>query len=749
MNGTPPGAVVFAVYILTAAAGGTRADPLPTPAEMAAARRDVWGEAVLRQPEGPSYDFFKDLLPPIRYVNTAFRHYPIVLSAPAGPVKARWVSNGSAVNARASKKPMWREVGLPVRFRIGDPPEPFGENPERLSGPTYAAGYLPIVAVGYTLGPTRYQQEAFASVREPLAGRGAVFVRFTARNGPGVVRARLDSDTVAEAAAGTVRNTNGEALVLFDAAWQWDGQEKELTARLTPDRPYAVLVVLTQPQPSPVAAVSPARYDEERRACVNSWEALLRRGMSLRVPEPVVNAAWKALVIGNFLIANGDRMNYSAGNAYDHLYEAECGDATRALMLYGFTDDARRMVGPLLAFNRQATRFHVAGHKLQLLNHYFWVTRDAAYLREKEAVWQGVVDFLAANRTAPNGLLPKDNYAGDISQQVWALNSNANCWRGLRDLAAVLAELGETERAKRLAAEARAFREAILRAVAQSERRDVRPPFIPNALFGAEEPHEPLTATRIGSYYDLMAPYILGSGVFGPGNERETWMIEYLREHGGLAMGMLRTMPHQGEFDKQPGVNVLYGLRYNLALLRRDDVGPAQVGFYGQLAQAMTRDTFIGAEGTRFFHGDRFGRSMYLPPNSASNAMFLTTLRYLLIQDWDLDDDGKPDTLRLLYAAPGRWLADGAELAAERAPTMFGPVSFWARSQVMRGEVLLEVEAPPRRPEQWLVRLPLPAGWEVAAAHVGETALPLGKDRAVDLTGRTGRFTVRFTTRRR
>src|SRR5881392_3849459 len=87
-----------------------RPKALPSVKEMAAANQDVWGEAALSQPDGPSYEFFKDLLPPLRYVNTTFRHYPIVLSAPAAPVKARWVSNGSAVNARADKKPMWREV---------------------------------------------------------------------------------------------------------------------------------------------------------------------------------------------------------------------------------------------------------------------------------------------------------------------------------------------------------------------------------------------------------------------------------------------------------------------------------------------------------------------------------------------------------------------------------------------------------------------------------------------------------------
>src|SRR5262249_28062748 len=151
--------------------------------------------------------------------------------------------------------------------------------------------------------------------------------------------------------------------------------------------------------------------------------------------------------------------------------------------------------------------------------------------------------------------------------------------------------------------------------------------------------------------------------------------------HGGLALGMVRSTPHQGKFAGEPGANVLYGLRYMLAQLRRDDRGHALTGFYGQLAQGMTRETFVGADGTRFLHGDAQGRSMYLPPNSASNAMFLTTLRYLLIQDWE-DDDGRPDVLRLLYGAPGRWLKDGAVLRVDGAPTRFGPVAFRVESRL-------------------------------------------------------------------
>jgi hypothetical protein len=719
---------------------------LATPQEMAAAKTDLWGQAAIRQPQGPSYEFFRDLLPPLRYVNTAFRHYPIVLSAPAAPVKAWWVSNGSGINLRADKRSMWKERGIPVSFRVGDG-EPFGQDLARLDGPRFADGWLPIVQVADTHDGTRYEQEAFAAVADPLAAAGSVLVRFTAQGGAGTITAHVEAAGLLTAEGGAIRDERARLLMLFGAAWKWDAENKTLAARLEAGQ-SAVLSVMTEPLAQNAPDLDAEFYNHQRRACTETWQKLLARGTQLEIPEPIVQDAWRALVVGNYLIAVGDRMNYSAGNAYDHLYEAECGDAVRSLLLFGQAEDARRMVGPLLDFNRQATRFHVAGHKLQLLAHYYWVTRDADYLRKKESVWRPVIDFIIASRRTENGLLPKDNYAGDINQQVYSLNSNANCWRGLADMAAVLADLGHGEESQRLAGEAAEFRRANLDTVAKSEFRDTKPPFIPNALFGAEPPHDPLTATRMGSYYDLMAPYLIGSGVFGPGSERESWLIDYLRQHGGIAMGMIRSMPHQGEFKEQPGVNVLYGLRYMLAQLRRDEREPALAGFYGQLAQGMTRKTFIGGEGSRFFHGDAAGRSFYLPPNSASNAMFLTTLRYLLVQDWDLDDDRRPETLRLLFGAPGRWLKEGAVLRVERAPSAFGEISLRVESRLEQGEVLVDIAAPPRRPDRWLLRLPLPAGWKVASARVGNDSLSPAADGTVDLSGRSGRFTVRLQVER-
>jgi hypothetical protein len=261
----------------------------------------------------------------------------------------------------------------------------------------------------------------------------------------------------------------------------------------------------------------------------------------------------------------------------------------------------------------------------------------------------------------------------------------------------------------------------------------------------ANEPaHDPLTATRTGSYYDLMCPYIIGSEIFGQGSERENWLIAYLQQHGGIAMGMPRTQPAQGQFKNQPGVVPLYGLRYQLALLRRDDRERALVGFYGHLAQGMTRGTYIGGEGSRFMHGDDFGRSFYLPPNSTSNAAWLIALRYLLVQDWDLDSNAEPDTLRLLYGVPRSWLANGKSIRMTNVPTAFGPLSMNVESKLNDGYVDVNF-APPTRPiEKVLLRAPLPRGWQVTSATINGEGAALKDDFALDLSGHTGRVKLRL-----
>src|SRR5439155_18621136 len=119
--------------------------------------------------------------------------------------------------------------------------------------------------------------------------------------------------------------------------------------------------------------------------------------------------------------------------------------------------------------------------------------------------------------------------------------------------------------------------------------------------------------------------------------------------------------------------------------------------------------------------------------------------RHLLVQDFDLDADGTPETLRLMFGTPRLWLADGKTIKVERAPTAFGPVSMNVQSKLAQGEVIAELELPQRnQPKQILLRARLPDGWKVVSATAREAKLQVDEKGTADITALKGKVTVRF-----
>jgi hypothetical protein len=202
-------------------------------------------------------------------------------------------------------------------------------------------------------------------------------------------------------------------------------------------------------------------------------------------------------------------------------------------------------------------------------------------------------------------------------------------------------------------------------------------------------------------------------------------------------MGMVRVQSNRGAWVNTQNIDDLYTTRYALALLERDEPDRALVSFYGKLAQGMTRDTFIDGETSGIEPLDKHGRQMGLPPNSAANASFLLQLRSLLVQDYDLDDDGRADTLRLAFATPRRWLEDGQEIIVDHAPTQFGDVSFRIVSDIKRGRVTAEVDLPPRPTPRTLLRLRLPRNLKIASVN-----FPVADRETLDLSGESGRCII-------
>src|SRR5687767_11654820 len=143
--------IALAILFATPTSGLFGDEPsnrLPALPEVVSAKRDLWGELAMQQPNGASYEFFEPLLPPPRYVHADFRYYPLVLSAPQAKTKARLTSNGSGINLRGGSR-SWKELGTPVVFRVGPDEFRFGDLRDRVSLPELAEGWLPVYEIRY------------------------------------------------------------------------------------------------------------------------------------------------------------------------------------------------------------------------------------------------------------------------------------------------------------------------------------------------------------------------------------------------------------------------------------------------------------------------------------------------------------------------------------------------------------------------------------------------------------------------
>jgi hypothetical protein len=129
----------------------------------------------------------------------------------------------------------------------------------------------------------------------------------------------------------------------------------------------------------------------------------------------------------------------------------------------------------------------------------------------------------------------------------------------------------------------------------------------------------------------------------------------------------------------------------------------------------MTHDTFVGGEAASVapLHG-AYARSMYLPPNGATSAAYLETVRSLLVHDTGRGLD-------LAFATPRAWLAPGKRIAVRDLPTRFGPLTYSLQATAAGVRFVGEL---PRTPRTRL-RLRLPAG-----------------GRTLDLSGRSGHVEI-------
>jgi hypothetical protein len=686
------------------------------------ARRDVWGEALLRAREGPTYARVKRYLKPLLLARASNEqpltesgvHYvAFTNSGSEGATSvALHVADGSEIMSD-------RVTGAKLTIGVGrDGRETFGSCLSRLALPRLGMGYLPILETRYvdSVG-VRYRQQSFAARMAQFGFASLVRIEADA------VRARRD------------------AVLRFSASEQGPGPA--LVQRIAQGTSAFVhLLRLHTTAHDRLARIEAETYETVRDALVREWQRRLSEGAAISVPERAVTDAARALLLQNL----GLTWRYSVGNAYEQFSYPEAIDVAEVMSTYGFFEVGRSILTKALTHTPTRYPNWMIGQKLVGSALYFALSGDREYALEATPTLRRYVARLERQlRASPYGLLDRERYSSDVADRVYGLHAQAVVLQGLRLIARVWRV--DVRLASRCGRLARTLESGLRLAVAKSKHR-LRDGslFVDVRLLDDIPPYDRVTASRYGSYWNLVAPYALSSGLIAPKGREARGLLRYLLLHGSRMLGVVRAGAYSlyGKAPRYPqsGLNPVYGLNVARFLADNDEPDQLVLSLYGQLAAAMTPGTFVAGEAVSVapLAGTAY-RSTYLPPNGASNASFLETLRLMLVHE-TRGRGGAPTGLELAFATPRAWLAPGKTIDVRDVPTSFGRLAFSIASERRTVRVRLNLPEHALRPT---VRLRLRLPGERRIAHLTLDGRPFRPERAgetLDLTGVTGEHEI-------
>ena len=549
-------------------------------ARAVASNRDVWGERLLHAPGGPTLAPALRLLGPLtrgfqwegRPLTSGGVYY-LPFSFPFTPkgstVFALHVADGSEI--------VTRRVGGPsLAVDVGDGSERFGSCATRRAPARLVDGYLPILQTSYTdARGVRYRQESFVGRQNGRLGARSV-ISFV----------RLDVDARKAQAGATVRLIPSQRLVRSGADRLGLGSRTRLVvsrgARLAdgsaayrvPARSRRTIYAewLHAPSLAPSVRANAATYRRSRRTVAAFWRTKLADGAGIHVPEPAVQHAIRGVLTQ--LIAYGWR--YSIGNPYEELSYQESLDGAEVAAELGHASVARSILELALRRMRlRPWRFTAAraSHILSTSALYVRLTGDRDFLREATPELSHLVDRISWRQSGGRSLLPEPLSTDLENRAVTSVAGQIAAVQGLLALARVWRSNGyasDAPRTEELALSIdRALRPAVTRA---SVRLSDGSLFVPDQL--PQRPFQRLTASKDGSYWNLIMPSAFGSGWFPARSPTTAGILDYLLGHGSRLLGVPRTYA-RSVYGAQPGAGIapVYELGISRFLAAEDKPG--------------------------------------------------------------------------------------------------------------------------------------------------------------------------------
>lgn len=536
-----------------------------------------------------------------------------------------------------------------IYFAIGDPPSPYS-----MDGPvtrSLKGGYLPIVKTDWQFGGLLYQEEVLGysknfSPDEPLLA----YVRLEVTN-PGNARLATKISVYSNPALG--------------------GTVPNFTAEVAPKSKHDFYFTIHDPVDPKhlVTPISQSAYHQVVDETKAYWTRLLNQGMEIHTPEKMVNDAYRAWLMYNFLNVRkikGDYQIHDGSGFYDQVYGYSAALYTDALARYGYSKAAELYLDSMLKHQQPDGLYETGfgasdnGALLFALAQEYELNHDLAWFKTiapkmiKSCEW--IQKARATTKTSGTGnptfgLLPPERSYFDYRVPVHSYFTDAYNWLGMSAAAHAFQEAGMNSAGEKWSAEANDYRKDILASMQRS--------VVDVGGFKAL-PVEPLTQRLLkqggGNYYALIAPLILETNIFGPKDPRVDWITKYMEERGGLLLGLDRFAD---------GTDSAYTYGYAQAELRKGDVNKFLLTFYSTLAYGMSRGTYSSVEINHLI----YGLNEMTLPHTYSGTQELRMLRLMLVRR-------EGDNLLLASGTPRAWMKPGKDISVSRAPTRWGVLNY-------------------------------------------------------------------------
>ena len=642
-------------------------------------------------------------------------------------------------SSKDSNRKAWEGNFLTLRF--GFPKE------ELRGGRELREGYLPLLRTWWQDGPVHYEQLTILDKVDPDLGQLdvddptvlliQVRVINTSQSETGTAALRLSSsdkspETLVISGERALGERDGKQhlryLILTGGRGKTETQ-KEATRwslELKPGESHDLLALvpsITLKEEQEIAALRLKDFDRDSQRVLAFWRAQNARGAQISTPEPWLNGFYRAhlqhMLINCLKDKGSDRLLAHVATMHYGVYANESVMMATDLDRRGYHDEAARCLETWLHYQGTAglpgnfkttngvfygANGHEAGGYNKHHGYVLWglaehwrYTRDRAWMAKAAPKLVLACDWIISERRATMrtnldgsrpieyGAMPA-GWLEDVQDYwYWLAMNTATVW-GFEAVADALSDYGHPE-APRLAREARAYHEDVMRGITESR---VRTPVVrlrdgtyipkyPSGLYTRGRSHGWVRETLEG------ALFLPAMGLVPPDAPESTWILKdyednlYISERYGYSIPVLdRFWFSRGGFSMQ--ANLLDG---PIPYLRRDEIKHFLRAYFNAFASAFE-------PGVRMLNEHSLpelgypGGAMYKTSDEAQSTYWL---RLMFIHEQGKD-------LYLGQAIPRYWLASGKAIGIERAATHFGPMSLRITAD---GDRIRAVLSPPER----------------------------------------------------